>query len=105
MSAYSKNPATLEPDYFVKRSLQYVTAGGKTYGSLRHAIMVRLTATIWFLQLETSNRTTCVCVCVHVSIQGWLIHSIPKKILYSDTLLYGFQNFVRKEVAKAKIKS
>lgn len=50
MSAYSKNPATLAPEYFVKSSLQYVTAGDKTYGSVRHALMVGLTATIWLLQ-------------------------------------------------------
>lgn len=64
MSAYSKNPATLEPEYFVKCSLQYVTAGDKTYGSFRHALMVGLTATIWFWQLETSNRMMYVCVCL-----------------------------------------
>lgn len=74
MSAYSKNPATLAPEYFVKSSLQYVTAGDKTYGSVRHALM------------------------------GWLLQSIPKKILHADALLYGLQDFVREKVTEANIK-
>lgn len=57
MSAYSKNPATLAPGYFVKRSLQYVRAGDKTYGSVRHALMVGLTATIWLLQWVSQGST------------------------------------------------
>lgn len=44
MSAYSKNITTLPPKDFVKMSLQYVKAGDKTYGSVRHIVMVGLAA-------------------------------------------------------------
>lgn len=44
MSCYSENIATLSPKDFVKMSLQYVRAGDKTYGSIRHIVMVGLTA-------------------------------------------------------------
>lgn len=44
-------------------------------------------------------------MCLCVSIQGWLIQNIPKKILYADAVLYGMQNYVRKEVTKVKTKS
>lgn len=44
MSGYSKDFGSLSPKDFVKMSLQYVRAGDKTYGSIRHIVMVGLTA-------------------------------------------------------------
>lgn len=57
MSAYSKNPATLAPGYFVESSLQYVRAGDKTYGSVRHELMVGVAAAIWLLQRVSQGST------------------------------------------------
>uniref|UniRef100_A0A4W6CFH6 Hydroxysteroid (17-beta) dehydrogenase 3 n=1 Tax=Lates calcarifer TaxID=8187 RepID=A0A4W6CFH6_LATCA len=44
MAGYQKtNLVTLSPEDFVKHSLQYLKAGDKTFGSVHHIILVRLT--------------------------------------------------------------
>lgn len=42
----------------------------------------------------------CLCVCVDVFIQGWLLQSIPLKILYADFVLNGLQDYVKKKAAQ-----
>lgn len=36
--------------------------------------------------------------------QGWLLQSVPTKILYADALLCGLRDFVQKKVAEANVK-
>ncbi|XP_031711985.1 17-beta-hydroxysteroid dehydrogenase type 3 isoform X2 [Anarrhichthys ocellatus] len=67
MADYQKtNIVTLSPGDFVKSSLQYLRAGDKTYGSVCHIVL------------------------------GWLLKSIPLKILYADSILLGLQDYVKK---------
>ncbi|KAL6114030.1 hsd17b3 [Pungitius sinensis] len=74
MADYQKtNIVTLSPDDFVKRSLQYLRAGDKTYGSVCHTFL------------------------------GWLLLSIPFKILYSECVLLSLQDYVKKRTQKASV--
>uniref|UniRef100_A0A8C2ZU51 Hydroxysteroid (17-beta) dehydrogenase 3 n=1 Tax=Cyclopterus lumpus TaxID=8103 RepID=A0A8C2ZU51_CYCLU len=67
MADYQKtNIVTLSPEDFVKSSLQYIRAGDKTYGSVCHIVL------------------------------GWLLQSIPFKILYAESMLLGLQDYVKK---------
>ncbi|XP_016886455.1 17-beta-hydroxysteroid dehydrogenase type 3 isoform X6 [Cynoglossus semilaevis] len=60
------NAMTPSPDNFVQSSLLYLTAGDKTYGSVCHTLM------------------------------AWLLQCIPTKILYSESMLQGLQDYVQK---------
>ncbi|XP_015250968.1 PREDICTED: testosterone 17-beta-dehydrogenase 3 isoform X2 [Cyprinodon variegatus] len=62
------NIVTLLPEDFVQKSLQYLTAGEKTHGSLCHTIL------------------------------GWLLHSIPLKVLHSEYVLQKLQNYIEKKI-------
>ncbi|KAM7391441.1 hypothetical protein PAMP_022130 [Pampus punctatissimus] len=64
------NIVTLSPEDFVKSSLQYLRAGDKTYGSVCHKIL------------------------------GWLLQSIPLKILYADSLLDSLQDYIKEKAAQ-----
>ncbi|XP_028270683.1 17-beta-hydroxysteroid dehydrogenase type 3 isoform X2 [Parambassis ranga] len=67
MAGFQKtNKVTLSPEDFVKNSLQYVRAGDKTYGSICHIV------------------------------QGWVLQSVPLRVLYSEHVLQGLQDFVKK---------
>ncbi|XP_053181505.1 17-beta-hydroxysteroid dehydrogenase type 3 [Scomber japonicus] len=61
------NIVTLSPEDFVKSSLHHLRAGDKTYGSACHTVL------------------------------GWLLQSIPRKILYADSMLNISQDYVRKK--------
>ncbi|KAM4575964.1 17-beta-hydroxysteroid dehydrogenase type 3 [Odontesthes bonariensis] len=68
MAGYQQtNIVTLSPEDFVKRSLQYLRAGDKTHGSVCHTIL------------------------------GWLLQSIPLKLLYAEFVLHGLQDYVKKK--------
>uniref|UniRef100_A0A8C9X0Y5 Hydroxysteroid (17-beta) dehydrogenase 3 n=1 Tax=Sander lucioperca TaxID=283035 RepID=A0A8C9X0Y5_SANLU len=54
----STNIVTLSPEDFVKSSLQYLRAGDKTHGSVCHIVL------------------------------GWLLQSIPLKVLYSEIYIH-----------------
>ncbi len=41
-----------------------------------------------------------VCVCVFT--QGWLLQTIPVKFLYAESMLRGFQNYVKKKAARKR---
>nr|XP_043882799.1 testosterone 17-beta-dehydrogenase 3 [Solea senegalensis] len=72
MAAYQQtNVVTLSPEDFVKSSLQYLRAGDKTHGSVCHAIM------------------------------GWLLQSIPLKILHAESMLHNLRDYVKKKTALA----
>ncbi|XP_024130981.1 testosterone 17-beta-dehydrogenase 3 isoform X1 [Oryzias melastigma] len=72
MAGYQQpNSVTFLPEDFVKKSLQYLRAGNKTHGSICHIVL------------------------------GWLLQSIPLKVLHSDSLLQGIQNYVKKKTQKA----
>uniref|UniRef100_A0A3P9HNV6 Hydroxysteroid (17-beta) dehydrogenase 3 n=1 Tax=Oryzias latipes TaxID=8090 RepID=A0A3P9HNV6_ORYLA len=60
------NSVTFLPEDFVKNSLQYLRAGNKTHGSICHIVL------------------------------GWILQCIPLKVLHSDSLLQGMQNYVKK---------
>ncbi|XP_040010516.1 testosterone 17-beta-dehydrogenase 3 [Xiphias gladius] len=71
MAGYQQtNIVTLSPEDFVKSSLQYLRAGDKTYGSIYHIVM------------------------------GWLLQSIPLKVLYADSLLHSLQDYVKTRAAR-----
>ncbi|KAA8592999.1 17-beta-hydroxysteroid dehydrogenase type 3 [Etheostoma spectabile] len=65
----STNIVTLSPEDFVKSSLQYLRAGDKTHGSVCHTVL------------------------------GWLLQSIPLKVLYSELMLHSLQDYVKKKTA------
>ncbi|XP_060894755.1 17-beta-hydroxysteroid dehydrogenase type 3 [Labrus mixtus] len=70
MAAYTEtNFVTLSPEGFVKSSLQYIRAGDKTHGSICHMVL------------------------------GWLLQSIPPKVLYSESMLHSLQDYVKKKTA------
>ncbi|XP_061673619.1 17-beta-hydroxysteroid dehydrogenase type 3 [Syngnathoides biaculeatus] len=66
------NMVMLSPQDFVKSSMQYITAGDKTYGTVRHMLL------------------------------GWLLNSIPLKIFYSESMLHGLQEYVERKQAEKK---
>ncbi|XP_040898980.1 testosterone 17-beta-dehydrogenase 3 isoform X2 [Toxotes jaculatrix] len=71
MASYQKtNIVTLSPEDFVKSSLQYLKAGDKTNGSVYHIIM------------------------------GWLLQSMPLKVLYAESVLNNLQDYVKKIAAQ-----
>ncbi|XP_072243838.1 17-beta-hydroxysteroid dehydrogenase type 3 [Leuresthes tenuis] len=68
MAGYQQtNIVTLSPEDFVKRSLLYLRAGDKTHGSVCHIVL------------------------------GWLLQSIPLKLLYAESVLHGLQDYVKKK--------
>lgn len=70
MAAYQQaNLVTLSPEDFVERSLQYIKAGDKTYGSICHMVL------------------------------GWFLRSLPLRILHSDSMLHSLQDYVKKKAA------
>uniref|UniRef100_A0A3Q4H5A7 Hydroxysteroid (17-beta) dehydrogenase 3 n=1 Tax=Neolamprologus brichardi TaxID=32507 RepID=A0A3Q4H5A7_NEOBR len=70
------NMITFSPEDFVKYSLQYVSAGDKTNGSICHTVL------------------------------GWLLQTIPLKILYAEPMMQGSQDYVkRKLIVGAKLTS
>uniref|UniRef100_A0AAQ4R5K8 Hydroxysteroid (17-beta) dehydrogenase 3 n=1 Tax=Gasterosteus aculeatus aculeatus TaxID=481459 RepID=A0AAQ4R5K8_GASAC len=74
MADYQKtNTVTLSPEDFVKSSLQYLRAGDKTHGSVCHIFL------------------------------GWLLQSIPAKILYAECVLHGLQDYVKKRAQKTSV--
>ncbi|XP_041856537.1 testosterone 17-beta-dehydrogenase 3 isoform X2 [Melanotaenia boesemani] len=74
MAGYQKtNAVTLSPEDFVKNSLQYLRAGGKTYGSVCHIVL------------------------------GWLLQSIPLKVLYAESVLHGLQEYVKKKTRQKNL--
>ncbi|XP_055367294.1 17-beta-hydroxysteroid dehydrogenase type 3 isoform X2 [Betta splendens] len=67
MAAYQKaNMVTLTPEDFVRRSLLYLRAGDKTRGSVCHTVL------------------------------GWLLQCVPLQLLYTEPVLHGIQNFVKR---------
>ncbi|XP_029295221.1 17-beta-hydroxysteroid dehydrogenase type 3 [Cottoperca gobio] len=70
MAGYQKtNIVTLSPEDFVKSSLQYLRAGDKTHGSVCHIVL------------------------------GWLLQSIPLKVLYAESMLHSLQDYIKKKAA------
>ncbi|XP_068614114.1 17-beta-hydroxysteroid dehydrogenase type 3-like [Brachionichthys hirsutus] len=73
MTAYQEtNMVTLTPEDFVKSSLQFIRAGDKTYGSICYIVL------------------------------GWLLQTIPLKLLYAEPMLCSIQDYVKKKVAQKK---
>ncbi|XP_019733619.1 testosterone 17-beta-dehydrogenase 3-like [Hippocampus comes] len=71
MVGYQQTNATmLAPQDFVTSSLQYIRAGDKTYGSLCHMFL------------------------------GWLLHTIPLKILHTEFMLQGLKEYVERKQAE-----
>ncbi|KAM3611512.1 uncharacterized protein V6R79_019901 [Siganus canaliculatus] len=71
MAGFQKpNTIILSPEDFAKCSLQYIRAGDKTHGSISHMVL------------------------------GWLLQTIPLKVLYSESMLKSLQDFVKKTVQK-----
>ncbi|XP_033476201.1 17-beta-hydroxysteroid dehydrogenase type 3 [Epinephelus lanceolatus] len=71
MVDYQKtNMMILSPEDFVKSSLQYLRAGDKTHGSVCHILL------------------------------GWLLQSIPSKVLYAEYVLHSLQDYVKKKAAQ-----
>lgn len=59
---------TFSPEDFVKYSLQYVSAGDKTNGSICHTVLVRLRVANIMPKTATKRLTcsiVCVCACVY----------------------------------------
>uniref|UniRef100_A0A1A7YX37 Hydroxysteroid (17-beta) dehydrogenase 3 n=1 Tax=Iconisemion striatum TaxID=60296 RepID=A0A1A7YX37_9TELE len=76
MAGYQKtNMVTLSPEDFVKTSLQYIRAGDKTHGSICHTVL------------------------------GWLMQCIPLKVINSEFLLQGMQNYVKKKMTQRELTS
>ncbi|XP_061586015.1 17-beta-hydroxysteroid dehydrogenase type 3 [Cololabis saira] len=74
MAGYQRtNAVTLSPEDFVKNSLQYLQAGDKTYGSICHIIL------------------------------GWLLQSIPLKVLHAESVLQCLQNYVKKKMRQQSV--
>ncbi|XP_061623794.1 17-beta-hydroxysteroid dehydrogenase type 3 isoform X1 [Phyllopteryx taeniolatus] len=69
------NVAMLSPRDFVKSSMQYIRAGDKTYGSICHMFL------------------------------GWLLNSIPLKILHTESVLHGLQEYVERKQEEKKSSS
>uniref|UniRef100_A0A3Q4H5F5 Hydroxysteroid (17-beta) dehydrogenase 3 n=1 Tax=Neolamprologus brichardi TaxID=32507 RepID=A0A3Q4H5F5_NEOBR len=65
------NMITFSPEDFVKYSLQYVSAGDKTNGSICHTVL------------------------------GWLLQTIPLKILYAEPMMQGSQDYVKRKLMQA----
>ncbi|CAI5649998.1 17-beta-hydroxysteroid dehydrogenase type 3 isoform X1 [Oreochromis niloticus] len=72
MAGFQKtNMVTFSPEDFVKYSLQYVSAGDKTNGSVCHTVL------------------------------SWLLQTIPLKILYAEPMLQGLQDYVKQKLMQA----
>uniref|UniRef100_A0A3B4UGZ7 Hydroxysteroid (17-beta) dehydrogenase 3 n=1 Tax=Seriola dumerili TaxID=41447 RepID=A0A3B4UGZ7_SERDU len=72
MAAYQKsNLVTLSPEDFVKSSLQYIRAGDKTPGSIYHIVL------------------------------GWLLQTIPLKVLHAESMQHGLKDYVKKRAAES----
>ncbi|XP_034451809.1 testosterone 17-beta-dehydrogenase 3 isoform X1 [Hippoglossus hippoglossus] len=68
MAAYQQtNIVTPSPEDFVKSSLRYLRAGDKTHGSVCHTLM------------------------------GWILQSVPLKVLYAESMLHSLQDYVKKK--------
>uniref|UniRef100_A0A3B4GBQ5 Hydroxysteroid 17-beta dehydrogenase 3 n=1 Tax=Pundamilia nyererei TaxID=303518 RepID=A0A3B4GBQ5_9CICH len=69
MAGFQKaNMITFSPEDFVKYSLQYVSAGDKTNGSICHTVLVRLRVANIMPKTATKRLTcsiVCVCACVY----------------------------------------
>ncbi|XP_041793704.1 testosterone 17-beta-dehydrogenase 3 [Chelmon rostratus] len=73
MAAFQKtNMVMLSPEIFVKYSMQYLKAGDKTNGSVCHIVL------------------------------GWLLQTIPLKVLYAESVLRMMQDYVKKKTAQKK---
>lgn len=73
MAAYQQtNTVTLSAEDFVKYSLQYLRAGDKTHGSVCHIVL------------------------------GWLLLTIPLRVLYAESMLHGLQDYVKKRTAQKR---
>ncbi|CAG5924026.1 unnamed protein product [Menidia menidia] len=71
MAGYQKtNFVTLSPEDFVKSSLLYLRAGDKTHGSVCHTVL------------------------------GWLLQSIPLKLLHAETVLQRLQDYVKNKLGQ-----
>lgn len=71
MAGFQKtNIVTLLPEDFVQKSLQYITAGDKTHGSICHTVL------------------------------AWLLQSIPLKLFYAEFVLQRLQDYVKKKTAR-----
>lgn len=72
MAGFQKaNMVTFSPEDFVKYSLQYVSAGDKTNGSICHTVL------------------------------SWLLQTIPLKILYAEPMMQGLQDYVKQKLMQA----
>ncbi|XP_039906877.1 testosterone 17-beta-dehydrogenase 3 isoform X2 [Simochromis diagramma] len=72
MAGFQKtNMITFLPEDFVKYSLQYVSAGDKTNGSICHTVL------------------------------GWLLQTIPLKILYAEPMIQGIQDYAKQKRMQA----
>ncbi|XP_057689049.1 17-beta-hydroxysteroid dehydrogenase type 3 isoform X2 [Corythoichthys intestinalis] len=69
------NAFMLSPRDFVRSSLQYIRAGDKTYGSICHMFL------------------------------GWLLLCIPLKILHTEAVFQGLQNYVERQQAEKRCSS
>ncbi|XP_051278421.1 17-beta-hydroxysteroid dehydrogenase type 3 isoform X2 [Dicentrarchus labrax] len=67
------NMVTLSPEDFVKYSLQYIRAGDKTNGSVCHIVL------------------------------GWILQSIPLKVLHGELVLNSLQDYVKKKTTQRKL--
>ncbi|XP_060928072.1 17-beta-hydroxysteroid dehydrogenase type 3 [Limanda limanda] len=68
MAGYvNTNIVTPSPEDFVKSSLRYLRAGDKTYGSVCHTLM------------------------------GWVLQSVPLKLLHAESMLHSLQDYVKKK--------
>lgn len=71
MAAYQQTGGvTFSPEDFVKSALQYLRAGDKTHGSICHIVL------------------------------GWLLQSIPLKILHAESMLHKLQDYVKKKLTQ-----
>lgn len=103
MAGFQKaNMITFSPEDFVKYSLQYVSAGDKTNGSICHTVLVRLRVTN-IMPKTATKRLTCsfVCMCVCMCVQGWLLQTIPLKILYAEPMMQGLQDYAKQNRMQA----
>ncbi|XP_071750898.1 17-beta-hydroxysteroid dehydrogenase type 3 [Centroberyx gerrardi] len=76
MTGYQQaNMVTLTAKEFVKSSLQYLTAGDKTYGSICHIVL------------------------------GWFLQSAPLQLLHADSIHNGLKDYVKKRLRVRSTKS
>lgn len=58
------------------------------------------------MQSKTQQEThlslsSLVCVCVHVDIQGWLLQTIPVRVLYAECMQQSLHDYVKKRTAQS----